>query len=118
MNKRIPMKKWGKDHWCLFGYIITRHLDYNGILDRGHLNNPSKEYPTRLKGYFQDKTKCISDYGDGKCLKDFVNEGLIELKEPLETKLTSKGYNVVIELIRHKRNGGNFADFEYRGKNK
>ena len=79
----------------MFGYIITRHLDYKGILDSVHLNNPSKEYPIRLKGYFKDKSKCVLGYGDKECLRDFVAEGLIKLKEPFETEITEKGYKIV-----------------------
>lgn len=112
--KRISMKEWGKDHWSLFGYILTRHLDYQGKLDRRHLSNPSKEYPTRLKGYSEDKTKCILGYGDEHILKDFIKEGLIELKEPFETNITDKGYKIIVQLIKHKRNGGYYSNFEYR----
>lgn len=118
MEKRIViMEEFGKDHWGLFGYILTRCMDYKGVLAREHLSIRSGKYPTRLKGYFDDKDNpklSIKNYGDEDCLEDLERERLIRRKDIYVIQITDRGFKVLIELIKHKSFGGQYATFEYK----
>ena len=77
-----------------------------------------ENYPTRLKGYFEDKTKSVKGHDDWDCIEDLIAVGL--LMEPPDEgtglnpcyRLTTEGIRIASELRDYKTNGGNFATFE------
>ncbi len=126
----IPPKRWGKDHWSTFAYVGTRCADYKGILDKNHMRTKrdkhpdlegeaqkrflcgDKEYPTKLKGYFEDKTKnFITDHDDWDCVEDMIAAGLLIKVDMAHFQLTEKGWQVDNTLRQHKASGEMYADF-------
>lgn len=135
--KLVPIKDWGKDHWSLLAYIETCCVDGKegvGKLDgrrmransathpllAGHNSSMGDQkdgkymYPTRLKGYFEDRTKVIENHDDWDCLDDIIDSGFVELVGTLMNpfvKMTSVGMFLASNLREHKANGGQFATF-------
>ena len=135
-NKQKPtVKQFGKDHWSIFAYIETRIVDYKGKPHKPHMRcdvdrHPQHDhqnlypehkevtkYPTRLRGYFEDKTLKLDDHDDWDCIDDCIAEGL--LREPPDRgtglspvyELTDRGADVASQLRVHKSEGKNFASF-------
>lgn len=117
----VDIKQFGKDHWSLFAYAVTRAVDYKGVLDYKHMSskiNPplgvlSKPKP-RLFGYFEDKSLCIEDYDDFDCLDDLEAAGLLlNIGTGLNpiVKITENGWGVSTALNQHKASGEMFASF-------
>ncbi len=125
ITDRVPMEKWGKDHWSTLGYIETRCVDHKGVPALEHMrtdpdrhpglvaysyNMPTEKSPTRLKG---DATK--ENHDDWDCADDMIAEGLLKWQgtgiNPVFV-LTKRGRQVAAKLRAHKVNGGNFAGFE------
>lgn len=133
----IPIKKFGKDHWSTFAYIETRIVDHKGEPNKDHMRTdpdrhpqhmgerksimgfPVDKHPTRLKGYFEDRTKnFVENHDDWDCVDDLISAGL--LKEPPDRgtglnpvyALTELGVIVASQLRVFKGGGGNFAEFE------
>jgi hypothetical protein len=130
------LTRWGKDHWSLLAYIETLCVDGKdgeGMIDhrrvRCNINThpllyqasvvpPEKgkpyEYPTRLKGYSEDKSKFLREHDDWDCFDDLEKNGLVELigtlMNPL-VKMTKIGLAYSAELREHKASGGSFSNF-------
>ncbi len=126
---RVPMSKFGKDHWSTFGYIECRIVDHGGIPDRNHMrcdperhpglagsranySGERKKYPTRLAG----DNEFLPDHDDWDCAYDLEAVGLLE---DLGTgvnpvfQLTELGHTVAAALRKHKAEGKMFATFKY-----
>ena len=96
----IEMKRWGKDHWSTFAYVVAP--SNHGVIDRVHMRcNPArhpglahshsggKQFPTRLAGGVE-----LHDYDDYDCVDDIEAAGLIEVHGTAQyptVKLTKKG---------------------------
>lgn len=135
--KPTLLTKWGKDHWSLLAYIETLCVDGQegvGKIDHARMRaNPKThpllvrvpicplptkdgayEYPTRLKGYEKDKSKCLPEHDDWDCFDDLERNGLVELVGTLMNplvKITKIGLAYTAELREHKANGGCFTNF-------
>jgi hypothetical protein len=128
----VPIRKFGKDHWSLLGYIGTVVVNRQGHMegDRIRVNEArhigierprairewDPAWGTRLNGYFQnrnDKTLHIPEHDDIDCAEDMQAEGLITMGTLVScfVQLTDKGRSFVEALNRFKEDGGNFADF-------
>lgn len=119
--ERIPVERWGKDHWSMLAYVETRAVDYGGKVDPRHLREnplvspprgnpmPSNEHPTRLV----DGEK-VSPHDDWCCIEDLIAFGLLVWEgtgaNPI-FRLTARGWAVVSALRQHKAKGGTFATF-------
>ncbi len=119
---RIPIEKWGSDHWSTFAYIETRCVDHKGVPDVRHMRcdqklhpqfshagcDNGKTYPTRYKGGE------LADHDDWSCMDDCELLGLIENRGTglhRVYKLTALGKLVAGQLRSHKMNDGNWATF-------
>lgn len=119
---RIPIEKWGKDHWSTFAYLETRCVDHKGEIERRHMRCDSdrhpqfahmpsemeQKYPTRYKDGE------LADHDDWDCLDDCELVGLVENKGTglhRVYKLTALGRMVAAQLRQHKMDGGNFHTF-------
>lgn len=130
-TQRVPLERFGKDHWSLLAYAETRAVDQDG-LDRRHLRCNAERHPhltsvyhrnewkpewgTRLKGYFaaEDKSQHqLPEHDDWDCLEDLEAAGLLEILSLINgfVRITPEGRRVVNELRQHKHDGGNFANF-------
>jgi len=136
----ILIEKWGKDHWSLLGffeYWCTNGDKGDALLgikgkfkymrcnadkqfDSGVFNSfrPKWEssYSTRLKGYFEDKDNSelqVNGHDDFDCMDEIEEAGLI-ICGTLVTgslKFTKIGIKFANELLAHKLQGNNYADF-------
>lgn len=102
---RIPMSRWGGDHWSTLLYLETCAVDHQGSVRltalRGHRERRPAQYPTRLN----DDTE-VSGHDDFDCMDDMVAEGLIELVSGYsEIRLTDLGWQVAHFLRRHRAEG-------------
>lgn len=109
---RVPLPRFGKDHWTTFAYTETRTVDHHGQLGHDQMrcnprlhpmlhaakprgsqmrsvfdSGPGKEYPTRLKTEFPDQngawgTEELHDHDDYTCLDDLVAAGLLTVEMP------------------------------------
>jgi hypothetical protein len=110
--------QFGRDHWSMFAYIECRCVDNQGILNKRHLRLEGRTYPTRLFGYFKDKTNpvlSINNHSDLDCADDLEDVGLIENDGTRFNRvysLTKYGHKVVAQLRKHKASGGCFANFK------
>lgn len=118
----VPVRRWGKDHWSMLGYIECRVIANGGRLYLGHLRiNPDKhpgmahvswkeDYPTRLKEdgrlAFHDDIDCLEDLA----VVGYVLDGITGIGNGL-VALTELGKQVCEELRRHKGDGKNFHSF-------
>ncbi len=131
----VPVEKFGKDHWSLLGYIETVVVDFTDdgvgkvVHDRMRCNsgthpellgprqrmasNWEPAYGTRLRGFFEDKSRHLPDHDDWDCLKDLEATGFLVIIDAKKgsVKLTEGGIKVAQELRTHKINGGNFSNF-------
>ncbi len=89
---RIPLDRWGKDHYSTLAYLETRAVDYAGVIRnanmrtsikrhplfvaRGGLGSPTDggEYPTTYKDGE------MNEHDDWDCLNDMVEAGLLAVK--------------------------------------
>lgn len=102
---RIPMSRWGGDHWSTLLYLETCAVDHQGSVRltalRGHRERRPAQYPTRLN----DGTE-VANHDDFDCMDDMVAEGLIELvRGHFEVRLTDLGWQVVSALRQHRAEG-------------
>lgn len=118
----VPMSKFGHDHWSAFGYVETRIVDYNGVLNRQHMRcNPklhpqfahigwTDDIPTILK----NKEK-LANHDDWDCIDDLVLANLLTWEGtglfPV-FKLTPLGSKIAAQLREHKAKNGNWSNFE------
>lgn len=126
----VPIEKWGKDHWSVFGYIETRIVDHKGMPDIEHMrvdtdlhpqfgnracrDTGNKRYPTRLN---DDTT--LHPHDDWSCLDDCEALGLLEnIGTGINRvyKLTDRGSRCAAALRKHKANGGVFHTFRWEDK--
>lgn len=121
---RLPIEKWGKDHWSTFAYIETRCVDHKGVPNIQHMRcdgdrHPQFDHMTRMTGESGKyptlyKGGKLEDHDDWDCMDDCELLGLIENKGTglhRVYKLTALGKLVAGQLRAHKMNGGNFATF-------
>jgi len=133
------LTSWGKDHWSLLAYIETICVDGQdgiGMIDHRRVRcntnthpllyqasmvppeaGNAYEYPTRLRGYGDDKSKCIPEHDDWDCFDDLEKNGLVELVGTLMNplvKMTKIGIAYASELRGHKASGGTFSNFHPR----
>lgn len=105
--KRIPIERFGRDHWSTFIYVEIRVVDYKGMLDPDQVRcSPSlhpmlvrvgrrkqfamheaQEHPTRLKTPARRDdgkwgTEEIAPHDDYCCLDDLVAAGLLRVEMP------------------------------------
>ena len=127
----IPMSLWGKDHWSVFAYVhylcvnhpggfgepepeevqanLNRHPQF--VLSRFGTVMDGAKWGIRLKDGVELPGP---DYDEYDCLDDAEREGLMDNKGTglhRSYKMTNYGNEVAGELMAHKANGGNFADF-------
>lgn len=121
---RVPIERWGADHWSTFAYIETRIVDHKGCPNIPHMRcdgdlhpqfahggTTGKKYPTRYKGGE------LKDHDDWSCLDDCELIGLLENKGTGMNrvyKLTALGRLVAAQLRAHKAIEGSFATFAPR----
>lgn len=85
--KPIPMKKWGRDHWSTFAYLMSCVTTKGGEIDRRKMRCHRKLHPgltneashmggafplTRLKN-----GRTVRMHDDWSCLDDIVAAGLL-----------------------------------------
>jgi hypothetical protein len=131
----VPVKKFGKDHWSLFGYVECCCVDGSkgvGELDPRRIRIKTKtgmlawkeQYGSRLSGFFDfaersDPKKAeeaglqLLNHDDLDCLDDLEEAGFVEVLSTanLFVKMTAKGSEVCGLLRAHKASGKNFSDF-------
>lgn len=95
VGERVPMKRWGKDHWSTLAYLETRIVDHKGQISHDHMRchasrhpamfqakrrllgtGDGSAYPTRLK----DGT--LTDHDDYDCIDDIIAAGLVTVTMP------------------------------------
>jgi len=130
----IPPSRWGKDHWTTFAYVGIRCVDHKGVLNKAHMRTKSDkhpdlegepqkmsgflsntEYPTRLKGYFEDETNpnnVVYDHDDWDCIEDMIAAGLLIHIECVQYELTEKGWRIDNLLRQYKASGKMYATYE------
>lgn len=136
--KRVPVQKFGKDHWSLLAFVEILCVDHKGAISDvnrqrmrtnikrhpGHGYFPlgteghewKKDWGTRLRGYFEkrDSKLRLNQHDDWDCLEDFENAGLLENKgsglNPV-LRLTPLGKALAARLRVFKQDGGQFAYF-------
>ena len=96
---RVPMERWGRDHWSTLAYIETRIVDHRGRIEHDHMRcdvnrHPQmfaakrrglllgtlpgqRKYPTMLRGNVE-----LPDHDDYDCLDDMIAAGLVEAHMP------------------------------------
>ena len=129
MNK-IPIEKFGKDHWSLLAYIETRCVDNQRELDLRHLRCNIKTHPSvalpqhNLEPgvsslYYPYGTRLndatvVDEHDDHDCIEDLVETDLVEVQgtgiRPICT-MTERGYQFVAALRKHKCEGGSCGTF-------
>lgn len=122
-DKRIPVEKFGRDHWSTMLYVETRVVDHGGQPDFRHMRcdprrHPQfahipwqKDIPTRLAG-----NKHRPKHDDWDCVEDLIAAGLLEWNgtgmHPVFA-LTDEGWRVVSLLRRARAEGGSASTFKY-----
>lgn len=125
---RVPIEKFGKDHWSTFAYLECRVVDNEGMPNRtqmrcdpdrhpafahsSSLGEPRK-YPTRIAD-----GESLDNHDDWDCVDDMEAVGLVKIDGtgvfPVWS-LTDYGSFVAAKLRAHKGKGGNFSDFRING---
>ena len=103
----IPMEKWGRDHWSLFGYVETCEVDFHGLLDWDLIQVSARNWPMlwNVRSLLaRSGSKDGADYGlrlkltgdgslnilKGHCevdaLMDLVDAGLVTITMPKPDK--------------------------------
>jgi len=96
-DERIPMERWGKDHWSTLAYLECRIVDHRGRISHDHMrchagrhpamlhakrrgnlfgNGDGSAYPTRLKDGE------LPDHDDYDCIDDMIAAGLVTVTMP------------------------------------
>lgn len=134
--KYIPIEQWGKDHWSTFAYLETRAVDARGMIDNRQMRCDSRvhrefawqlasgewcdasDYPTCLKD-----GETVDRHDDWSCLEDTVAADLVMVQwrrhyydksfgcNRAKVALTKRGWQIAMQLRRHKASGGKYADF-------
>lgn len=129
---RIPMSRWGKDHWSTFAYVETLCVDspdgmgipnhqrvqtnydrHPGLAVSIHgENHDGARHGIRLAGGVEMPGPA---YDEWDCIDDMEAEGLLAnvgTGVNPAYRLTEKGMIVAGQLRAHKARGGRYADFE------
>lgn len=95
---RIPLDRWGKDHWSTLAYLETRAVDHQGVIKNANMRTSIKRHPLFVaRGPLGPPTDggqyptCYKDgemneHDDWDCLNDMVEAGLLAVK-PADTAL-------------------------------
>lgn len=120
---RIPIADFGHDHWSVFGYLETRVVDHDGVIDKHHLRcvndrhphrahegGDASRHPTRLRG----DVAVVQGHDDWDCLDDIEAAGLADNvgtgMYPVY-RLTDLGREVAGALRGHRGQGGTWREF-------
>ena len=97
VGERVPMDRWGSDHWSTLAYLECRIVDHRGKLHHDHMrchgerhpamllakrrtnifgNGDGRAYPTRLKDGE------LASHDDYDCLDDMIAAGLVTVTMP------------------------------------
>lgn len=89
---RIPLNRWGKDHYATLAYLETRAVDHGGLIQNAHMRTSIKRHPLFVArgslGPPTDGERYPTSYKDGQmtehddwdCLDDMVQAGLLAVK--------------------------------------
>lgn len=126
---------WGHDHLSIVTYIVSRTLDYAGVLDNKHLRIDGRvhsafehdpgthgnKYPTRLN----DGTIAEYPHDDFSCLLDLIALGYAKAwtrdyekansfaSMEIKVELTDKGLELVKELLKHRATGKSIGEYKF-----
>jgi hypothetical protein len=96
-DDRVPMERWGKDHWSTFAYLEVRIVDHKGRIAHDHMRchmrrHPAmhaakrraiafgpadgSQYPTKLRDGE------LPDHDDYDCVDDMIAAGLVTVTMP------------------------------------
>jgi hypothetical protein len=96
-DDRVPMERWGKDHWSTLAYLETRIVDYRGKIAHDHMRCHAGRHPAMLhakrRGLLfgtgdgsQYPTKLrdgeLADHDDYDCIDDMIAAGLVTATMP------------------------------------
>lgn len=97
---RVPMHRWGRDHWSTLAYLETRCVDHDGVIENSHMRTAVMRHPTflgkaqRRSGMTQrdyptmvhpDELNAgteFPDHDDWDCLVDMVDAGFVQISKP------------------------------------
>jgi hypothetical protein len=104
-RQAVPMRRWGKDHWSLFGFVETREVDHHGLINWKRVVVSARNWPMlyALSGFLPNGQDAADRYGlrlkgaDGgvervldlcevDALMDLVDEGLVTITMPQPDK--------------------------------
>ena len=95
-DDRVPMARWGRDHWSTLAYLETRIVDHRGRIAHDHMrcharrhplmhaakrrvlsvSGDGSAYPTRLRDGE------LADHDDYDCLDDMIAVGFVTVTMP------------------------------------
>lgn len=96
-DDRVPMERWGKDHWSTLAYLECRIVDNRGRIAHDHMrchmrrhpamhaakrraiafgNADGSQYPTKLRDGE------LADHDDYDCIDDMIAAGLVTVTMP------------------------------------
>lgn len=137
----VNIEQFGKDHWSTFMYATLKAIDYDGyeVGYDAHMRSNRRNYrvlkeenstPGYAKGALNNNGVVMTDtqgsrlkgnvvlngHDDWDCLQDAAEAGLFvqgpdEIQPKVKLKLSALGLEVTRQLMAHKQNGGNFAEF-------
>lgn len=128
--KPIPIEKFGKDHWSTFGYVVTVCYGKAGVPHKSRMRCCPEEHPglngqisgrpqrlwdNKYSSILKNGEKAPDGHDDWHCVEDLERHGLLRWRGSGMTPilfLTKRGISVGAALLSHKKNGGNFANFE------
>ncbi len=89
---RIPLNRWGKDHYSTLAYLETRAVDHKGVISNVNMRTSAKRHPLFIArgplGPPTDGGNYPTNYKDGEmtehddwdCLDDMVHAGLLAVR--------------------------------------
>lgn len=96
---RLPIGRWGHDHWSTLAYIEGRCVDHRGVLKNANLRTNTSRHPLFIARGFGspgDGSQYPTEYRDGgqltdhddwDCLYDMVQLGLLTIVKPKDDEL-------------------------------
>lgn len=89
-DDRVPMERWGQDHWSTLGYLECRIVDHKGRISHAHMRCHGRRHPIMFaaKGNLgmvgdgsQFPTRLrdgeLADHDDYDCVDDMIAAGLV-----------------------------------------